>query len=1402
MTLLWIQVASFSLQIVGGSVINNFFKIKKISDLTQVCVLPVMILSIFLAFYLYIDMGKIKDKSLELVNNAIPHVLSAQQGAINLVHLKRNVEMMTGSLDLQIARKAYVNTHILVSESVFAKSDYLQQKGSTILHDVNRLWKLRLQLDELRATVNSSLNYMDALMYLIYNEQPLLFPELDGHVNNYTDLYKQTGNIRDLKSQHKFYYRLMLERLSEDFDRVAFLKAQIAKRKAQAYSQQKAAQSSQYDSESKVILNDSLAAKNVADSKIQLQQEASLSQADNKQSATKQTDFYEAQNQDLLATDASSQNLDIYSEPSDQSAKDLEKEANLRAINQDKALQSVLDQHLGDSEAIITEEGQKQIIKDLQQNPYMHSKLSAHAGSIDATLGSHVNSLEGHNIFVGQNEFSASKNNSIIEDSEIDDSVTLNIEQVQERHNSPIFFKSREHDLKLLSLYKTELDRFETLWSLFTKLQTVFSYDTNNLANEIEALSHSFTTGETAILHGELSDISQLAAQIKPMVMMTVGFSLVGFWIVIFLLNRFIIKPLKNIARILIVFRRTKRVNVKQNEVFFAQEHVMEIREIIDILPQLFDEFSSIEKKSSDLDQRYKQLLESSKYDALTKVLNRGTLNLLVKSMGANTPANFAVLMVDIDFFKHLNDTMGHQRGDEVLFAVAQTLHNNLAKKDFVFRYGGEEFCIVLSEISPSNVFKVANRLCNTIRDMKLNNSGVPSGIVTVSIGISLVTKSAGQFRVDELISQADKALYLAKRNGRNQAVACPKAIVFGMSEEEGKPLQDDILAAEATPDADNNYLVADTTGGKASAPLLALASITNDVRRPPELQDSAVDSAGSKSQDNSSATNQSEIVDLQQTDNSVANESAKISSTNAEQADGAENVASQEQKQGLLSSLRNYVDKSKTDRGDIEQAKLKYEAQIEAEFNAEQAKLNAKLEEKMAYNVSRAPCIMSFDRFNKGKNNETQEAGKAQVSTDNESSTQQLASDIASEKISANKNEPQEYELVITTDEAGNSHEYFIGEQDGPIELTKTEAYGKKSPLESKGQDAKSSGNKAQDASLNADASLENKDKQSVDTHKALSDVSNSSDVVLTQSDNTSKVVIDHELVAVMAAVNPERGFAEDPLTSDRSIIDIRSGSVVLPTLIDIATFFPDYVIDENEFDSSKAILTEAECEMLIDIRLRQECASSPFMLKEDPRERLRSKQEVKHWSLASIFRRGKALTMSKQENTESSKTAIEQSTEAKAEQKDIAKESFVNADKQQSNDAQESAKKLNDNEQTVEQSAKDQMQVTDNDASNANKQEAIKEIPDMANLSVAQTLDMAIEQSVEQTIREHSEHKDANKEHMHDVHSDGESQNVVFQTMKDIVNTPNHELVSKMEEQSQDSEQASSSAKSQDDG
>jgi diguanylate cyclase (GGDEF)-like protein len=159
--------------------------------------------------------------------------------------------------------------------------------------------------------------------------------------------------------------------------------------------------------------------------------------------------------------------------------------------------------------------------------------------------------------------------------------------------------------------------------------------------------------------------------------------------------------------------------------------------------------------------------------DYLTGLKTRGyfeqQLDLEIKR-SERKKQNFALLMIDIDHFKPLNDHYGHHAGDQVLRDVSAILIKDMREVDTVARYGGEEFVIILPETSHQGALRVADRLRASVEQAKFF-AGSPNAIVhlTISIGIAIFDTDA-QFR-RELIEAADSALYAAKGSGRNQVL-------------------------------------------------------------------------------------------------------------------------------------------------------------------------------------------------------------------------------------------------------------------------------------------------------------------------------------------------------------------------------------------------------------------------------------------------------------------------------------------------------------------------------------------------------------------------------------------------------------------------------------------------------
>lgn len=152
--------------------------------------------------------------------------------------------------------------------------------------------------------------------------------------------------------------------------------------------------------------------------------------------------------------------------------------------------------------------------------------------------------------------------------------------------------------------------------------------------------------------------------------------------------------------------------------------------------------------------------------DPLTEVNNRSYLNLIKPRLKSiNGPV--AILMIDIDNFKEINDTFGHMVGDRVLKKLAKTLRKNVKITDEVIRYGGEEFLVIAYRCDLEESKKLGERLRKKIENLKFKDFSKLK--ITVSIGISIYEPKK---ELLETIKEADEAMYQAKKQGKNRVFA------------------------------------------------------------------------------------------------------------------------------------------------------------------------------------------------------------------------------------------------------------------------------------------------------------------------------------------------------------------------------------------------------------------------------------------------------------------------------------------------------------------------------------------------------------------------------------------------------------------------------------------------------
>lgn len=168
------------------------------------------------------------------------------------------------------------------------------------------------------------------------------------------------------------------------------------------------------------------------------------------------------------------------------------------------------------------------------------------------------------------------------------------------------------------------------------------------------------------------------------------------------------------------------------------------------------------------LDKRFKehlslkQQLEQNVYiDQLTQVYNRNIMQQIIGKCNELTFENVYMAILDIDFFKKINDTYGHEKGDIILSFVAKNVLNSIDKEDYLIRWGGEEFVIIMPNTTKEKVLEKMQKIKENLK----GNNGVCD--VTVSIGISKYI--SGDYH--NCLTKADTALYEAKENGRNQYI-------------------------------------------------------------------------------------------------------------------------------------------------------------------------------------------------------------------------------------------------------------------------------------------------------------------------------------------------------------------------------------------------------------------------------------------------------------------------------------------------------------------------------------------------------------------------------------------------------------------------------------------------------
>ncbi|WP_146205162.1 sensor domain-containing diguanylate cyclase [Spiribacter halobius] len=196
------------------------------------------------------------------------------------------------------------------------------------------------------------------------------------------------------------------------------------------------------------------------------------------------------------------------------------------------------------------------------------------------------------------------------------------------------------------------------------------------------------------------------------------------------------------------------------------------LRETRDALEQRVAERTrDLQEANRRLERANRHLRRMARDDALTGISNRRHLTSELRrarAAAARYGDGLAVLMVDIDHFKRINDNEGHQLGDQVLVSVADTLRRCLRASDTLGRYGGDELCAVLPHADAEAALAVAEKVRRTVHELAFRGRGPRPVCITCSVGVAVLV---GDERVEALLARADDALYQAKRAGRDRVV-------------------------------------------------------------------------------------------------------------------------------------------------------------------------------------------------------------------------------------------------------------------------------------------------------------------------------------------------------------------------------------------------------------------------------------------------------------------------------------------------------------------------------------------------------------------------------------------------------------------------------------------------------
>lgn len=299
------------------------------------------------------------------------------------------------------------------------------------------------------------------------------------------------------------------------------------------------------------------------------------------------------------------------------------------------------------------------------------------------------------------------------------------------------------------------------------RLRTMALRKGNEAMAALDAVRHIYTENRTTKVLAHVEAIEQQVREMRPSLALMFILNATEFVVFLFF-SVFLARPIERTSRILDEFHRTYEMPSA-----LPHSNISEVQTLLRQLPLLLASIAS-EREKVDRMRSERDVYRGLSYtDGLTGISNRMAFERDNDTM-MPLPVGTGLIVLDIDHFKSINDTYGHAFGDEVLRSVGSFLRGAARSCDRVYRYGGEEFCVVMQSTNREALTRVAERIRSGVERLEFTTPDGRTFSITASLGASLYDETTPVESLRALMATADEGLYAAKRNGRNQTVFRP----------------------------------------------------------------------------------------------------------------------------------------------------------------------------------------------------------------------------------------------------------------------------------------------------------------------------------------------------------------------------------------------------------------------------------------------------------------------------------------------------------------------------------------------------------------------------------------------------------------------------------------------------